>query len=318
MIKEVKKLNKKEKEFIYNNEYSHFNQDIKYNEIRNEKNKHYLISEKNGKLIWMCNLLEKEKDIGKVIYAPRGPILNFENEKDIETFFDEIHSWMKERGYKYLEINPCISKNMLNNFPDKLKYKLIDRTDYDNLFDACKLAIVNVEMSEKEMFYKLSQNCRRNTKKAYNNNLKVKITDKTDLINFYKLYLDTANKHNFKPHTMNYFKKLIKIYKCDLVFIEVWQNDIPLAMAIDITFKDSLIYFYGASSKNKKELRGMYMLHWEAIKYCIKNKIKKYDLGGVFCEDNDTTNKDFGLYNFKKGYCKKGFIDIISDILIEI
>ena len=35
MIKEVKKLNKKEKEFIYNNEYSHFNQDIKYNEIKN-------------------------------------------------------------------------------------------------------------------------------------------------------------------------------------------------------------------------------------------------------------------------------------------
>ena len=49
----------------------------------------------------------------------------------------------------------------------------------------------------------------------------------------------------------------------------------------------------------------------------LKNKIPKYDFGGVFCEENDVDNKDFGLYNFKKGYCYKGFIDIVPDITID-
>jgi lipid II:glycine glycyltransferase (peptidoglycan interpeptide bridge formation enzyme) len=55
-------------------------------------------------------------------------------------------------------------------------------------------------------------------------------------------------------------------------------------------------------------------MQWEAIKYCIKKKIPVYDFGGVFCEENDINNKDIGLYNFKKGYCYKGFIDVVPDI----
>lgn len=43
----------------------------------------------------------------------------------------------------------------------------------------------------------------------------------------------------------------------------------------------------------------------------------KYDFGGVFCEKKDVDNKDFGLYNFKKGYCYKEFIDIVPDITID-
>lgn len=96
--------------------------------------------------------------------------------------------------------------------------------------------------------------------------------------------------------------------------MEVWYNNIPLAMSIDIIYNNKLIYLYGVSSTENRNLLGMYNMQWEAIKYCINNKIPKYDFGGVFCEENDIENKDYGLYNFKKGYCYNGFIDIVPDI----
>ena len=88
----------------------------------------------------------------------------------------------------------------------------------------------------------------------------------------------------------------------------------PLAMSIDIIYNNKLIYLYGVSSTENRNLLGMYNMQWEAIKYCINSRLPKYDFGGVFCEEDDIENKDYGLYNFKKGYCYNGFIDIIPDI----
>ena len=46
-----------------------------------------------------------------------------------------------------------------------------------------------------------------------------------------------------------------------------------------------------------------------------KDIFKPEDFGPwKFCEEDDIENKDYGLYNFKKGYCYNGFIDIIPDI----
>lgn len=157
---------------------------------------------------------------------------------------------------------------------------------------------------------------RQNTRRSSRKNLKYNISKNVDLDNFYKLYLETAIRHDFKPHSKEYFKDIIREYKDNLIFIEVWHENIPLAMSIDIIEKDKLIYLYGVSSTNNRNLLGMYRLQWLAICYCINYNIKKYDFGGVFCEENDIDNKDYGLYKFKKGYCYDGFIDIVPDIVI--
>ena len=131
--------------------------------------------------------------------------------------------------------------------------------------------------------------------------------------NEFTLRMSTENSTAIR-RVYSYFKKIYEVFKDKLIFLEVWYNNLPLAMSIDIIHNNKLIYLYGVSSSENRNLLGMYNMQWEAIKYCINNKIPKYDFGGVFCEENDIENKDFGLYNFKKGYCYNGFIDIIPDI----
>lgn len=51
----------------------------------------------------------------------------------------------------------------------------------------------------------------------------------------------------------NYFKN-------NLIFIEVWYNNLSLAMSIDIIYNNKLIYLYGFSSSTNHNLLGMYNL----------------------------------------------------------
>ena len=54
-------------------------QSIEWNIIRNEKTKYFIYYVENEEIIWSCNLLEKEKNNTKYLYAPRGPVLKNSN-----------------------------------------------------------------------------------------------------------------------------------------------------------------------------------------------------------------------------------------------
>ena len=228
-----------------------------------------------------------------------------------------MKEWMLKRNYTKLVINPYLCFDDLKYISNKYSFTITEKNDYANLLDSCKLAIMDIIFDEEKLISKLPSKFRQNTRRSYRKGLRNNISKKVDLNNFYNLYLQTAQRHSFNPHTIDYFKNLINIYKENLIFLEVWYNDIPLAMSIDIIYNNKLIYLYGVSSTENRNLLGMYNMQWEAIKYCIKNQIPQYDFGGVFCEEDDINNKDYGLYNFKKGYCFKGFRDIVPDIVFN-
>lgn len=307
----IQKIN----DFLDQSLYAEYYQSIEWNQIRTEKMKYYLYYIDNSdRIVWVCNLLEKELDGQKIIYAPRGPVLNYCNQNDLICFLSGIFKWCYQKDYARLIINPIIKEETLNLIPPQYKYLLTGRTDYSHLLDSCKLAIMPVIFDEEEQLFKLPAKHRQNTRRSYRKGLTQKQSTNIDLNAFYQLYLETSERHKFHPHSIEYFQRIIDVFQDKLVFFEVWYQDIPLAMTIDLKYKDKLIYLYGVSSSSHRNLLGMYNMHFEVIKYCIKNKIPYYDFGGVFCEENDVDNKDYGLYQFKKGYCYEGFQDIVPDI----
>lgn len=300
--------------FLKKNVNSDYMQSVEWNVIRNEKVKYFLYYIVDNKIVWTCNLLVKEKNGKKFLYAPRGPVFINSNFNLINCFLEQIKLWMKKNSYFKLVINPYLKYDDLKKISSNHKFVITKKDDYINLLDSCKLAIVDIIFDEEKMINKLPSKFRQNTRRSYRKKITSKFSKKVNLDIFYKLYLETAERHSFNPHTIDYFKKLIEVFKKNLIFFEVYYNDIPLAMSIDIIYNNKLIYLYGVSSTNNRNLLGMYNLQWESIRYCIDNKISSYDLGGVFCEEDQYDNKDYGLYKFKKGYCYNGFIDVVPDL----
>lgn len=322
MLKELDFNNKKEidkiKKYIDNQKNNDYTQSIEWNIIRNENEKFLLYYEVNNIILWHCNVLVKNSKEGNVAYIPRVGI-SFDNKNIVETFFEKLTKWAVTKKYFKIVLNTYLTKESeLEYIPKNIKYSITEKNNFISLYDSYKQAFMNIINNEDILLSKLSKNHRRNVRKSYKNDLNFKISPNIDINKFYKLYLETAKRHNFIPHNLEYFNKIINTFKKNIICIEVSKNNVDLAMTIDIIYKNKLVYLYGVSADNNKKNLAMYLLHWEAIKFCIKNKIEKYDFGGVFCDENDFQSKDYGLYMFKKGFCYDGFLDVLPDITINL
>lgn len=59
-----------------------------------------------------------------------------------------------------------------------------------------------------------------------------------------------------------------------------------------------------------------YLIQWEMINYAVKNHYKRYNFYGI-TGNFDKNNKDYGMYEFKKGF--NGYvIQLIGELQLPI
>ena len=146
--KSAKKNNKKEviKNIETNINNNELNKKVEVgdpNLTEEEKTKYFIYYVENEEIIWSCNLLEKEKNNIKYLYAPRGPVLKNSNFDLINLFLKNIKEWMSIKKYTTLIINPYINGIDLKKISSEYNYKITQNNDYSNLLDSCKLAIMD-------------------------------------------------------------------------------------------------------------------------------------------------------------------------------
>ena len=76
----------------------------------------------------------------------------------------------------------------------------------------------------------------------------------------------------------------------------------PLSAAMFLTYGDEVIYlFSGSDEKYMKDYNAQYLIQWHMIKYAIEHKFKTYNFYGIQGLP-DKSSKDYGIYDFKKGF----------------
>ncbi len=309
---------KKVEEFINSKRNVDVKQTIQWYELRNEK-KYFLYMCHNKEIILCCNafLIFDTYVSDECLYIPRGPVYE-ERVISLSECIENIVTFAKSTGIKYLRINSKIKD--VNEIGAKVNYTIISKDDFGNMFESYREASLKVDdILPEELLRNFHYKTRYNIRKSLKNNLKTYIThDEFDCDTFYNLYIQTASRHMFLPHELQYFRELIKIFGDKVVFCTVaYENEI-LAMSINIKISNTLYYLYGVSSNNYKNLFPCYNLHWSMILYAMKNGFEYYNFGGVFSNDEDKLNKDYGLLVFKSRFCYRGFEEYVPDILIDV
>lgn len=83
-------------------------------------------------------------------------------------------------------------------------------------------------------------------------------------------------------------------------------NIIPLSAAMFMLYGDEIVYLFSGSYAEYMNYFGQYRLQWEIIKYAADNGYKRYNFYGI----RDVFNpkgKDYGVYEFKKGF--NGYVE---------
>lgn len=259
------------------------------------------------KIIAYCNVFVEDN----FCYIPRGPIVL--NNQLFNECLIHICDYLKQTGFNHVILNPKIDYKI--QMINEIKYV---GNDFSLLKESYREAIVYLENNNEEnLLAGFNNSTRYHIRKSLKNSLEVFIFTTIPIDDFYELYLETALRHNFKPHPKSYFIKLMSDFQDKIVCCQVKLKDKTIAMSINILQNDSLFYLYGASLSNDK-FYATYLMHWTMIKYALSIRCRFYNFGGVFANDDDYNSKDYGLLQFKKGFCATGFTEYISDMIVTL
>ncbi|WP_272902660.1 peptidoglycan bridge formation glycyltransferase FemA/FemB family protein [Nocardioides sp. WS12] len=163
------------------------------------------------------------------------------------------------------------------------------------------------QRTEDDLLKGMNQLWRRNIKKATKEGVDVVRGTRDDLAAFHELYVHTAQRDHFTPRPLRYFETMYDALTADAATPDerftLWlaRHDGDLvASTIAIRVGEHAWYSYGASSTEKREVRGSNAIQWAMIRDAVAAGAAVYDLRGI-TETLDTNDSHVGLIQFKVG-----------------
>jgi lipid II:glycine glycyltransferase (peptidoglycan interpeptide bridge formation enzyme) len=157
-------------------------------------------------------------------------------------------------------------------------------------------------LTEDEVLKGMNQLWRRNIKKAAKEGVEVTVGE--DLKAFHDLYVHTAERDRFTPRPLRYFETMFAALRAEdperiRLYLARHQGDL-VAATILVRVGAHAWYSYGASSTEKREVRGSNACQWAMIRDSLAAGCDVYDLRGI-TPTLDADDPHVGLIQFKVG-----------------
>lgn len=107
------------------------------------------------------------------------------------------------------------------------------------------------------------------------------------------------NEMKQKEQTRN---KLLKNYELCLDITTNYPKGIKLATALYVKQGNKAWYWFGGSRSKYRELNPVYAMFDQYIQWLIANDVESFDFLGISGNINDPSDKNYGLYQFKKSF----------------
>jgi lipid II:glycine glycyltransferase (peptidoglycan interpeptide bridge formation enzyme) len=158
--------------------------------------------------------------------------------------------------------------------------------------------------SEDDVLKAMNQQWRRNIKKAAKAGVEVGEGNEEDLKAFHDLYVHTAERDGFTPRPLSYFQTMFRALIAEepdriKLFLARHEGDL-VAATIWVRVGGHTWYSYGASSTEKRDVRGSNAAQWAMIQASLSAGADIYDLRGI-TDTLDPDDPHVGLIQFKVG-----------------
>jgi lipid II:glycine glycyltransferase (peptidoglycan interpeptide bridge formation enzyme) len=158
--------------------------------------------------------------------------------------------------------------------------------------------------TEESVLKGMNQLWRRNIKRADKEGVEVVEGGREDLKAFHDLYVHTAERDRFTPRPIGYFETMHDALTADepgrfKLWLATHDSDL-VAATIAIRVGEHAWYSYGASSTEKREVRGSNAIQWAMIRDALAGGAAVYDLRGI-TDTLDADDPHVGLIQFKVG-----------------
>lgn len=164
------------------------------------------------------------------------------------------------------------------------------------------------QLSEDAVLKAMNSMWRRNIKKAAKEGVDTRRVPQSELKDaldtFHRLYVHTAERDGFTPRPAAYFQTMFAALGAEdpdriCLFTAEHEGDL-VAATILVQVGSHAWYSYGASSTDKREVRGSNAVQWAMIRHALDRGAAVYDLRGI-TDTLDADDPQVGLIRFKVG-----------------
>jgi len=160
--------------------------------------------------------------------------------------------------------------------------------------------------TEDDVLKGMNQQWRRNIKKAAKEGVVTSRVepDHANLQRFHTLYVHTAERDHFTPRPLTYFRTMFDALGAEdpdriALFTAEHEGDL-VASTVLVQVGGHVWYSYGASSTEKRDVRGSNAVQWAMIRHALDKGADVYDLRGI-TDTLDADDEHVGLIRFKVG-----------------
>lgn len=269
-------------------------------------------------------------------YVPEGPLLDWEN-VDLEAYLEPFVAHVKRQGAFGVRIGPpvvvrrwgtrTIKDALADDAVTSLRAVEPDETNIGaaRVHNALRtlgwrppktgegfaagqpefnFQLPLTGRTPDEVLKGMNQLWRRNIKKADKLGVEVRRGTIADLPAFHALYAETARRDGFTPRPAGYFRTMMEAMEAedpDRIHLYLAEHEGDLVAATTwVRVGGHTWYSYGASSTQKREVRGSNAIQWRMIQDAIAAGADVYDLRGI-TDSVDRNDPHVGLIEFKVG-----------------
>ena len=230
-------------------------------------------NDEQNNLLFTLNL--KNKSIDQVLTEMKSNTRNIINKV--------MKSNIKIKELNYDELH--IFYDILKKTGDRKNFKVKSFNYYQNMFkifkNKIKFLITEIDLNENNILLK--------------EELKNKEIELNKLSN---AKYNNGKKNNIKNEIDSIKKKIT--YNNEIIE-KTNGNNIIMSSSVFIIMKPEIVYLSSGNIEKYLKFNSQYALQWEMIKYAINNGFDKYNFYGIITYD-DKNNKDYGIYEFKRGF----------------
>lgn len=236
---------------------------------------------------------------GSFLYCPHGPVLTNWNDQDLfKTLIDYLQDLARTERVWYIKIPPYIDD--VSEFRDLFKQNGFKRAPMHSLVEESWL--LDLRISTEELLRNMKKNHRNLIRRAAKEGVTVRMSqDIKDLEHFYRLYEQTAQRHQFIPYSRKFVNAQVKAFKDHIgIFLGEYNNEVVSA-AIVFYYGKEAVYYHGASSSKYGKIPVSYLTQWTAIQEAQKRGMHFYNFWGIYSGHN-LKHPFRGITHFKKGF----------------
>jgi len=265
-----------------------------------------LVEDDDGRVRAACSILKTQpaRGIAPLLYAPRGPVLDYGDGAALQALIDEIS---RRAGKAFmLKCDPPIEAR--SDAVAALENAGFQRVSSGAFGGVQPTAVMVLDLSPglDKVFEGFKSKWRYNIRLAERKGVSVREASRDDIPAFYEILQETARRDRFVVRARSYFEKMwdeleprgmLKMFMAD------FQGG-PIAGILLTAMGERVIYNYGASSNEHRNVMPNHLIQWTAIRWAAEHGYRIYDFRGVSPVQGGKPVEEHiaGLNRFKEGF----------------